>query len=66
MSERLTLTRVEAAEIIGISRAKIDELIACGAIPSLKIGGRRLFLRSSLEAWLLDQEFLGVHRDGVA
>jgi excisionase family DNA binding protein len=36
--ERLFLKPSEAAQMIGVSRAKIYELISSGAIPSKKIG----------------------------
>lgn len=66
MSDRLTLTREDAAELLGLGVSTVDLMIAAGEIPSIKLRGRRFFLRSTLEQWLIDQQFLGVHRDGVA
>jgi len=37
--DRLMLRPAEAAELIGMSRAKVYELIARGAIPSIRVGG---------------------------
>lgn len=42
----------EAAEIAGISRRKLDTLIAEGSVPSLKIGRRRLIPNRAFRAWL--------------
>lgn len=41
MTDRLMLRPAEAAEAIGVSRAKGYEMIARGEIPSVEIGGVR-------------------------
>lgn len=41
MTERLLLRPDEAFKAIGVSRSKGYELIASGAIPSVKVGGCR-------------------------
>jgi excisionase family DNA binding protein len=46
------LTVDEAASYLGISRAKLAELIAGGVVPSYRLGRRRFFLRSVLDEWL--------------
>jgi len=47
--ERLTCSVAEACDAIGLSRAKIYELIAGGAVDSLTIGRRRLIRVPSLK-----------------
>lgn len=47
-----TLTVDEAASYLRISRAKLAEMTACGTVPSYRLGRRRFFLRSVLDAWL--------------
>lgn len=47
--ERLTCSVAEACDAIGLSRAKIYELIAGGAVDSLMIGRRRLIRVPSLK-----------------
>jgi excisionase family DNA binding protein len=45
-TERLLLRVEEAAEIIGLSRAKLYELLTDGRIPSIKLGrSRRIGIR---------------------
>jgi excisionase family DNA binding protein len=39
---RLLLRPSEAAEIIGLSKSKIYQLIATGAVPSLRLEGTRM------------------------
>lgn len=46
------LTVGEAASYLRISRTKLVELIARGAVPSYQLGRRRFFLRSVLDDWL--------------
>jgi excisionase family DNA binding protein len=46
----------DAAKVLGISRARVYELIADGTIPSLKIGQRRLIRRETIERFLADLE----------
>ena len=38
MTERLLLRPMEAAEAIGVGRSKVYELLASGALPSVRIG----------------------------
>jgi excisionase family DNA binding protein len=40
--EKLLLRPNEAAEMIGVSRSKIYEMIASGAVPAVRLEGGRL------------------------
>ncbi|TVS20978.1 MAG: DNA-binding protein [Planctomycetaceae bacterium] len=44
----------QAAEMLGISRRKLAQLIATGVIPSRKIGRLRRFSVAELQAWVTD------------
>ena len=48
-AENLTLSVVEAARLLGISRNRCYEAIRTGEIPSLRIGKRVLVPRRALE-----------------
>lgn len=50
---RLAWSVEEAAEILGISRRTIYELLRAGTLRSVKIGSRRLIRQSDLEEFLL-------------
>jgi excisionase family DNA binding protein len=52
MADRLMLRVIEAAEALGISRAKAYELIAAGEIPSVRIGGCVRVPVDALRAWI--------------
>ena len=41
-----------AGKLLDISERNIAELVAKNAIPSFKIGGRRLFSVEALKAWI--------------
>jgi len=56
---RLLLTVPEAARVLAISRSKLYELLASGAVRSLRIDGSRRIPVSALDDYvsgLLDQE----------
>jgi excisionase family DNA binding protein len=55
MIERLLLRVVEAAEALGVSRAKAYELIASGEIPSVKLGGCVRVPLAALEVWIAER-----------
>lgn len=55
INDRLTYSVTEAAELLGISRARIFQLIKDGTIESVKLGGRRLVPRSGLEQLLAER-----------
>jgi len=48
------LTRQEAAEVLRVSLRTINQMIADGAIPSAKIGGRRLIPAAALRRLIDD------------
>jgi excisionase family DNA binding protein len=52
LENKLALRVRDAATAIGLSRSSICKLMAMGRLPSTKVGGRRLVLRSDLEALL--------------
>lgn len=54
--ERLAYSPAEAAAEIGISRAKLYQLLDDGTIPSLKLGRRRLIRREALVNLLAELE----------
>jgi excisionase family DNA binding protein len=54
MQEKLLFTRREAAETLSISVRKLDQLLALRALPSRRIGRRRLVSRSALEKFARD------------
>ena len=51
--ERIALRIRDASIISGLSRSTLYELLKAGKLRAVKIGGRRLILRDSLEALLL-------------
>ena len=50
--EKLLLTAQEAAEALGIGKTKVYDLIAAGSLESVKIGGCRRVLASSLRTFI--------------
>ena len=52
-NERIALRIRDASIVSGLSRSTLYELLKAGKIRTVKIGGRRLILRDSLEALLL-------------
>lgn len=55
MTERLLLRPVEAAEAMGVSRAKAYQLIAEGQIPSIRVGGSIRVPVHALHEWVQRQ-----------
>ncbi len=53
--ERLTLSRKEAAVLLGISEKLLWTKTKASRIPHIRIGGRVLYPRENLERWLEDQ-----------
>jgi len=49
---RLTLKADEAAEVLGIGRTKLYQLIYAGELPSFTVGRRRLISTSALREWV--------------
>lgn len=52
----LAVSPAEAADLAGLARTKMYELLASGAVPSLKVGKRRLILVAELEGFLLGEQ----------
>lgn len=52
MAERLALSVEEAGGLLGISRDLAYDLVACGTIPSVRLGRRVVVPRRALEAAL--------------
>lgn len=52
MAERMLYRPAEAADAIGVSRARAYELIAAGVIPSIKIGSSIRVPVEALRAWI--------------
>ncbi len=50
--EQRFLSSVEAATFLGVSKPLIEKLVARKAIPSYKIGKRRLFDKEELVEWV--------------
>lgn len=50
--EKITLRINEAAAVSGLSRSTLYQLLKAGKLRAVKVGGRRLILRESLEALL--------------
>lgn len=59
LNGRLTLSTAEAAEVLGMSRAGVYNLIKDGTIPSLSLGRRRLIRRDALVALITRLEAPG-------
>jgi excisionase family DNA binding protein len=46
---------VEAAELIGIGRSKVYELLACGELPSIRVGSSVRVPVEALRTWIARQ-----------
>ncbi len=54
--EKLLLRPAEAAEVLGLGRSKTYELLASGALPSVRIGRSLRVPVEALRAWIKEQE----------
>ena len=54
-AERMLYRPAEAADAIGVSRARAYELIAAGVIPSIRIGSSIRVPVEALRAWIEQQ-----------
>jgi len=52
--EKVLLTPVEAARVLGIGRSKLYELLASGVLPSVHIGACRRIPADSIHRFVLD------------
>lgn len=56
VTERGALTPEEVAEYLGLSRAKVYDLMRVGDLPSFKIGKSRRVSVERLRGWIHEQE----------
>jgi excisionase family DNA binding protein len=49
---RITVSASEAAELLGVSRSHVYQLIRLGILPHLRLGRRIIVPRAELEAWV--------------
>jgi excisionase family DNA binding protein len=59
------LTLSEVAQILHVSKAHVSNVVAgrvrgCSPIPAVRLGRRRLVCRSSLEAWIAENDRVAV------
>lgn len=52
----MLLKPMEAAEVLGIGRSLMYELIACGDMPSIRIGRCIRISSEALEQWVSDRQ----------
>jgi excisionase family DNA binding protein len=50
------MTAAEVAELLRVPKSTVEDWARRGIIPSRKIGRRRIYIRSRIEAFLLDNE----------
>jgi excisionase family DNA binding protein len=50
--KRLAYTVKEAAEMLGLSRSRLYEMVQFDEIPYMKIGGKILLPKKEFESWL--------------
>ena len=53
--DRALLKPAEVNEILGLGRSKVYELLACGDLPSIRIGRCIRIPKSSLEGWIKER-----------
>lgn len=53
--ERLTISVPQAAELLGVSRAQMYNIVKIEGFPCIKIGGRILASVKGLERWVEEQ-----------
>lgn len=57
--EKLTLSASEAAQVIGISRPRMYQLMKVNGFPTVQVGRRLLVSRKGLERWVEEQSKIG-------
>jgi excisionase family DNA binding protein len=50
------MTAAEVAELLRVPRSTVEDWARRGIVPSRKVGRRRLYIRSRIEALLLDDD----------
>jgi excisionase family DNA binding protein len=62
LMEQIMLTRVQAAERLGLSPQTVGRLIRSGTLPAFRIGERRLFIpAAAVENYLAGREITGLN-----
>lgn len=59
---RETITATQAAEIIGCSYWKLNEMCKASIIPYISVGSRRLFRKTTLTRWMENQEAVSTNK----
>ncbi len=54
--EKMLLKPGEVIEILGIGRSRVYEMLACGELPSLRIGRSIRIPASALQKWVNDRQ----------
>lgn len=54
--DQLLLRPVEVAQVLGLSRPKVYQMIAAGELPSIRIGSSVRVSRRQLEVWVAERE----------
>lgn len=55
MADKLTLSVAETAELLGLSRPKVYDLIKLPDFPSFAVGNWRLISADGLRRWIAEQ-----------
>jgi excisionase family DNA binding protein len=63
INSKLLLRPQEAAESLGISRAKVYALLADGTLPRVKVGSSIRVPLAALEQWVVDRQAFGEATD---
>jgi excisionase family DNA binding protein len=53
--EKICLNVTEVAEVLGVSRPTVYQLLRRADFPSFKVGNRTLVPKASLENWVINQ-----------
>lgn len=51
-TSRLAYSVKEAAELLGLSKSRLYEMVQFGEIPYMRVGGKILLPKKEFEAWL--------------
>ncbi len=53
--EKLLLRPTEAAEVLGLGRSKVYELLAAGTLPAIRVGGSVRVPAKALRRWVSER-----------
>jgi len=53
--EKLLLRPTEAAEVLGLGRSKVYELLAAGTLPAIRVGGSIRVPAEALRRWVSER-----------